>query len=187
MTEHKPLGYAVELYFDRETEHRILAFRDSIYQLGLNPVLGKMGDRPHISLAVFTEVDKQQLITITSDFAKTQRGFNVQLDAVGMFATPSNVVYLAPTPTVQLLEIHQAFHHLLCKEKINSSHYYFIEKWMPHCTIEFELPDDQFDLAVSLCKKHFTTIRGQFVSLGLIAFRPIEYIAEFPLSLQEEK
>lgn len=187
MAEQKPLGYAVELYFDQEMENRILAFRDSIYKLGLNPVLGKMGDRPHISLAVFTDADPEQLIRITSEFSKGQHKFEVQLDAVGMFATPSNVVYLSPTPTLQLLALHQAYHKILSKEKINSSRYYFFERWMPHCTIEFELPDDQFDLALRLCKNNFTTIRGQFASLGVIAFRPIEYLAEFPLSMQEEK
>jgi 2'-5' RNA ligase len=185
MTDLKPQGYAVELYFDHQMEDEIHAFRESIYRLGINPVLGKMKDRPHVSLAVFDEVDPNKLIQITSLFAKKAYQFPVQLEAIGMFPTPSNIVYLFPIPTIALLTLHRDFHQHLKKEKVNSSHYYLPGKWVPHCTLEFELSDEQFDLAVQLCKKHFSPIHGRFASLGVIAFRPSDYLAEFVLPIQE--
>ena len=50
-------GFAVELYFDFEMENTIRGFREKIYAAGVDPVSGKMGDRPHVSLAVFNKVD----------------------------------------------------------------------------------------------------------------------------------
>lgn len=182
MTDSKPQGYAVELYFDIQMENEIRSFRESIYRLGVNPVLGKMKDRPHISLAVFGRMDPQNLMQITSHFAEGKPVFPVQLDAVGMFPTAANVLYLIPAPTLQLLTLHKDFHEILKKEKVLSSHYYLPDQWVPHCTLEFELPDDQFDLAVHLCKKHFSPIKGQFAASGVIAFRPLQYLAEYPFN-----
>jgi 2'-5' RNA ligase len=155
--------------------------------LGINPVLGKLGDRPHVSLAVFGDVEIDKVIRVTSAFAPLCRQFPAQLDAFGAFPTASNVVYLLPVPTRPLLELHKLFHEMLQKENILSSHYYLPDQWVPHCTLEFEMTDKQFYLAMQLCKKNYTPIHGTFSSVGVIAFRPIAYLAEFPLQKQEKE
>ena len=181
MTDSKPKGYAVELYFDQKMEDDFFSFRESLYKLGINPMLGKLSDRPHVSLAVFGDIEIDQVIKITSAFTPLCKQFPAQLNAFGAFPTDSNVVYLLPVPTQPLLELHKNFHEYLQKENILSSHYYLPGQWVPHCTLEFELPDDQFYLTLQLCKKHFSPIHGTFSSVGVIAFRPIAYLAEFSL------
>jgi len=185
MSDSKPKGYAVQLYFDQKMEDDFFTFRESLYKLGINPVLGKLDDRPHVSLAVFGNIDFDRVVKITSAFAPLYKQLPVQLDAFGSFPTSSNVLYLLPVPSHPLLELHKQFHELLLKEKILSSHYYLPDQWVPHCTLEFELSDDQFNLAFQLCKKHFSPIRGTFSSIGVIAFRPIDYLAEFSLPIQD--
>ena len=180
-----PQGYAIELYFDSEMEKKIFDFRDSIYHLGLDPVLGKLGDKPHVSLAVFPETNTAHLQQISAAFSKMIHPFPVQLDSIGVFPTTKNVLYLTPIPSLQLLQVHRQFHKLLEDEQIASNPYYLPDYWMPHCTIELNLSDSQLNLALSLCKQHFTPIRGMFASLGLISFRPIVYINEYPLSTQD--
>jgi len=183
MAELKPKGYAVELYFNQQMEENFFSFRESLYKLGINPVLGKLGDRPHVSLAVFGDVEIEQVIKVTSAFAPLCKQLPAQLDAFGAFPTASNVVFLLPVPSQPLLELHKQFHEMLQKEHILSSHYYLPDQWVPHCTLEFELPEDQFNLALELCKKHFAPIRGTYSSIGVIAFRPIDYLAEFSFSI----
>jgi 2'-5' RNA ligase len=185
MAELTPEGYAVELYFDPQMEEDFLRFRNSLYQNGLQPVLSKLGDRPHISLAVFGVIEPQNLIDIATTFVLNRSPFPIHLEAFGAFPNVSNVVYLLPTPSIQLLQWHKDFHAVLLKEKILSSHYYLPDRWVPHCTLEIELPDDQFDLAIRLCKKQFTPIHGEIHSLGVVAFRPTAYLAEFPFTKQE--
>lgn len=182
MLDSRPKGFAVELYFDKKMEDDFFSFRESIYRLGVNPVLGNLGDRPHVSLAVFGDVEIEQVIKITSNFAPLCRQFPAQLSSFGAFPTDSNVVYLQPVPTQPLLELHKRYHDHLQENNIISSYYYLPGQWVPHCTLEFELPDDQFDLALRLCKEHFTPIQGTFSSMGVIAFRPIAYLTEYPLS-----
>ncbi|KAF0112266.1 MAG: hypothetical protein FD147_327 [Chloroflexi bacterium] len=185
MSVPSPQGYAIELYFDPQMEERVLAFRESIYKLGIDPVLGKMGDKPHVSLAVFSKAEPENLKQVAFAFSQRLKRFPVQLDAIGTFPTIDNVLFLTPIPTVQLLKTHEDFHRMLKKVNLNPSPYYLPNRWVPHCTLEFNLPDEQLNLAVHLCKQHFTPIRGWFAELGVIAFRPIEYLVEYPLQIQE--
>ena len=179
-------GFAIELYFDETTEKNIRSFRDSLYQTGIQPFLGIENDRPHVSLAVFGMEDADRLIKIAEQFAQQTSAFAVELTASGVFSTTDNVVFLLPLPSQKLLETHQAFHRILKDERILSSHYYLPDHWLPHCTIEYGQPDDQFELMTLRCKKNFSPIRGTFSSLGVVAYRPIEYIAEFVLKTKDE-
>lgn len=180
--EHRtPKGFAAELYFDSETEIAIRGFREKIYAAGVDPVSGNMGDRPHVSLAVFTDIDLPCLETLCRDFAAGLAGFPVTLQAVGTFPTADNVLFLLPVPNLKLLQVHHNFHTRLKCAHQRSSSYYHPGKWVPHCTLELELPDAQFRVALKAAHDFFTPIQGVFASLGIVSFRPIEYLAEFQL------
>ena len=185
-SQKTPQGFAVELYFDAKTEKSIFAFRDAFYKEGITPVLGSLGDRPHISLAVFAEIDQACLLDLTQEFAAKMSGFPVELSAIGTFPTPDNVLFLIPVPTIRLLKTHREFHEQLKCSAIRSSSYYHPGKWVPHCTIEFELPDRQFTKALKTAHQLFQPIKGEFHSLGIVSFRPIHYVSEY-LFTKEEK
>jgi 2'-5' RNA ligase len=178
-------GFAVELYFDIDMENAIRGFREKIYAAGVEPISGKMGDRPHISLAVFNQVDVPCLKELCKEFASHLPPFPVSVSAVGSFPTADNVLFLSPVPTIQLLQVHHEFHdHLKCSH-LHSSSYYHPGKWIPHCTIELELPDEQLSLAFRTAHALFAPIKGEYASLGIVSFRPVQYLAEY--QLQKEK
>jgi 2'-5' RNA ligase len=181
VSQKTPQGFAVELYFDAKTEKSIFSFRDAFYEKGIKPVLGSLDDRPHVSLAVFAGIDQDCLQDLTREFAAQLSRFPVALTALGTFPTPDNVVFLLPVPTIKLLEIHREFHERLKCAALRSSSYYHPGKWVPHCTIEFELPDRQFTKALKTAHQLFQPIKGEFISLGIVAFRPISYISEHNL------
>ena len=180
-SQKTPQGFAVELYFDANMEKSIFAFRDRFYNEGIKPVLGSLGDRPHISLAVFAKIDQACLEDLTREFAAKLSRFPVELSAIGTFPTQDNVLFLIPVPTMKLLEIHRDFHEQLKCANIRSSSYYHPGKWVPHCTIEFELPDRQFTKALKVAHQLFQPIKGEFCSLGIVSFRPIDYLSEHKL------
>jgi 2'-5' RNA ligase len=185
VSQKTPQGFAVELYFDANTEKSILAFRDTFYKEGIKPVLGSLDDRPHVSLAVFGDIDQACLLDLTREFATKLRRFPVELSAIGTFPTKDNVLFLIPVPTIRLLEIHREFHEQLKCSHIRSSTYYHPGKWVPHCTIEFELPDRQFSKALRTAHQLFQPIEGEFRSLGIVSFRPIHYVSEHQLMKEE--
>ena len=177
-------GLAVEYYFDPQTEKQILDFRNSIYQQGVRPVLGAMNDRPHISLAVFGRVDPQPLVNLSREFSRQLTPFEIQLSAIGVFPTEDNVLFLIPAANSRLLQVHAEFHELVKQERIVCSPLYLPGNWVPHCTLEFDLSKAQLKKALQLSQAAFTPLKGTLVELGVVAFRPITYLADFKLGVE---
>jgi 2'-5' RNA ligase len=175
------MGYAVELYFDRQTEQSVRKIRQALAKEGIPPVLDPLGERPHVSLAVFSDVDCERLISIVRDYAASTQAFAVQLSGMGTFATDENVLYLVPVPTLQLQTIHQEFHHRLEQARLTPSHYYQPGNWVPHCSVEMNIPAERFSAAVELCKGAFRPVQGQFREIGIVEFRPVRAVAQWPL------
>lgn len=175
------MGYAVLLYFDDQTEQSILNLRHALIEQGFPSMLDKVGDRPHISLAGFSTVDCDILISLVQEYANDMEPFNVQLGAIGTFPTNENVLFLSPAPTIQLLTYHQEFHQQLSKSKLISSPYYAPTNWIPHCSVEMNIPDEQLPKAIEFCSKIFKPIFGQFQEIGVIEFQPIKHLAKWPL------
>ena len=177
-------GLAVEYFFDPQTEKQILDFRNSIYQQGVRPVLGAMNDRPHISLAVFGRIDPQPLVQLTQEFSRRLTTFEIQLSAIGVFPTEDNVLFLIPAANSRLLQVHAEYHDLLKQERIVCNPNYLPGNWVPHCTLELDLSKAQLKKALQLSQAAFTPLRGSLVELGVVAFRPISYLADFKLGVE---
>lgn len=175
------MGYAVELYFDSQTEKNVWDLRHVLIGQGVSSTISNLGDRPHISLAMFSNVASNDLVSLTKVFAGTIRSFDFQLSAIGTFPTDENVLFLSPVLTGQLLNHHQDFHKRLTEAKLTSSSYYIPGNWIPHCSVEMNIPDEQFPKAVDVCKSAFKPLRGQFQEIGVIEFRPIKHLAKWSL------
>jgi len=174
------MGYAVLLYFDEQTEQRIMDLRHTLTEAGIPSLMNKMGDRPHISLAGFSEVDRDSLISLVQEYVTSREQFSVRLGVIGTFPTKENVLFLSPAPTIQLLTYHQEFHQRLAKFKLVSSPYYASESLVPHCTLEMNIPDEQFQKAIEYCHKAFTPLLGQFQEMGVIEYWPIKSLEMWP-------
>ena len=175
------MGFAVELYFDSETEKSVRNLRHSLLEEGVSSMLDALDERPHISLAVFSNVDVCGLIAHTKTYAEKIEPFNFQLSAIGTFPTDENVLFLSPAPTKQLLTCHQNFHNQLAIYGLVSSPYYTPANWIPHCTVEMNIPDEQMSKAINICKKAFKPMRGQFQEIGIIEFRPVKHLATWSI------
>ncbi len=175
------MGYAVELYFDSQTEKSVWDLRHILIGQGISSAISELGDRPHISLAVFPNVDCDNLISLTKEYAGKIEPFSFQLSAIGTFPTDENGLFLSPVPTNQLLNCHQNFHYQLAKSKLKPSSYYIPENWIPHCSVELNIPDEQLLKAIELCKKAFKPLIGQFREIGVVEFRPIKTLANWSL------
>jgi 2'-5' RNA ligase len=181
------MGYAVELYFDPQTEKNIDDLRQVLKEAGIPSKLGGSGDRPHISLAGFSNVDRDVLISLVQNYAYGLEQFSVQLSAVGVFPADENVLFLSPVPTLQLLHYHQEFHQRLIKSNLVSSPYYAPGNWVPHCSIEINIPREKLPQVIELCTKAFKPMLGQFEGIGVIEFWPIQQLSTWPLELKASK
>ena len=182
--ESQGMEYAVALHFDHQTEQSVLDLRRSLATQGIASTLGKLKERPHISLAVLPDADPEILVSATRAYAGTISSFAFQLGAVGTFPTKRNVVYLAPVPTERLLKCHEELHVRLADAGLVSSPYYLPGKWIPHCSIEMDIPDQQLGSAIRLCKRVLQPLNGILREIGVVEFLPIKSLGTWPLSGQ---
>lgn len=175
------MGYAVQLYFDAKLESSLTRTRSALTAAGVTPTLERLGDRPHVSLAVLEDGPVQRCIAAVESFAETQRPFPASFAAFGAFPTAQGVVYLTPTPTAALLDAQHRMHRLLSELGAIVHEHYLPESWIPHSTVGFELSKAEVALALSWLHGNFKPLAGTYSSIGVIEFVPVKRLAAFEL------
>jgi 2'-5' RNA ligase len=175
------MGFAVEMYFDEKTEKALRDLRKVLSEAGVKPVLDEIGDRPHISLAVFSQVDVDVLLEELEGFAKETRPLPITLSAVGAFASADAVLFLTPAITQDLMDVHWDFHQLLGDLKMHPHAYYQPDRWVPHSTVAQNVEEGMVGKAFDVLRKSFKPVSGKLVEMGLVRFRPVENIGVYRL------
>jgi hypothetical protein len=175
------MGFAIELYFDPQTERTLLDLRKTLTAAGVKPVLDEIGDRPHISLAVLSQVDPDELLQELKDFAADLDVMPITLSAIGSFPTADAVLFLAPAITQELMDVHWDLHQLIADLKLHPHAYYMPDRWVPHSTVAQNIQTELVPTAFDLCRKSFKPINAKLIEIGLVRFRPVVALGEFPL------
>ncbi len=176
------MGFAVELYFNPELEAALRRLRERLTRAGVTPTLDALGDRPHVSLAVFDDVDVARLTPELAAFAAQTPAFPVAFASVGAFPTAEGVVFLAPVMTETLMQVHRDFHRRLAALGIPCNPYYAPDAWVPHSTIAFEVSRPAMVKAVDTLLAEMRPLTGTCCEVGLAEFRPIVIRQLYPLS-----
>jgi hypothetical protein len=175
------MGYAVQLYFDSKLEGTLLEVRSALTKAGVTPTLERLGDRPHVSLAVLEQAPVQRCIDVVRRFAETQSAFHASFAAFGAFPTSPGVVYLTPTPSAALLDAHRRMHLQLSELGASIHEHYMPDGWIPHSTIGFELSSKEVAIALSWLHGNFKPLDGTYSSIGVIEFPPVKQLDTFAL------
>lgn len=173
-TENKePSGYAAELYFDPAGEARVHHLWEGLAEMGLRSGLLEMDSRPHISLAIFDDLEVERLEEGLREFARTTAPLEVDLSCAGTFPSREGVVFVAPVVTAELLAMHHRFHMLLDELGVVSSEHYRPGVWIPHCTVGIYLSDAEIPVAVDLCRRRVDTYAPtMLVEVGIASYSP---------------
>lgn len=176
------MGYVVELYFDRDAEERILRLWDVYTECNITSLLPSIGSRPHISLAVFNDVAPDILTEVVAAFAQQTGPLEAGLAAVASFPGPEGVLFLVPTVSRKLVELHEHFHRRLEAAGLQAHPYYRPGRWVPHCTIASDLTGDEMKTAFELARESQVFGSAKLISIGIVRFRPVVHLASYPLS-----
>lgn len=175
------MGFAVEMYFDRQAEERIGMLWEELASRGIDCLLPAVGSRPHISLAVFEQIDLDRMQEEVERFAARQRPVPLTLSSVGVFPTPEGVVFLAPVVTPELLEAHRRFHERIEATRSRSRDHYLPGQWVPHCTIATSLTHDRVPLTLEICGRSRAFGPLVLTEVGLVEFRPVREMGTYAL------
>lgn len=172
------MGFAVQLYFDSLSSSKI----EELWQEVNSPLL-KAGSRPHLSLAVFDEIEKEKMIAGVQKFSEQEQQFEVKFSSVGTFPTDRGVVYIAPVVSSQLLAIHQRFHQQIAPCWGNCYDYYKSASWVPHCTIREELHGEELrEVIETSTKKQELFINVSIEGIELVQYKPTQKLTICPFA-----
>jgi len=172
------MGYAVVLTFDGILEKAVLEIWDQMERLGES--LKNWGSMPHITLAGFQDVDPEGLENAAQRFSRKIKPINIKFSAFGGFSTEEHVIFLAPDPTIELLNAHQLFFDELGGLADQTSYKPGI--WIPHTTIAMNVPEKYYSRAFGICSKLCLPISGKASGVEIIKFMPIVRFRQYPIS-----
>lgn len=90
--------YAIELYFDKETEQSLLNLAKEVADKNLSTKFLEWKTRPHLTLGCFHDVEEQKCARQLEGFAKNHDPIAVCLASVGMFVD-TRAIFASPVMT----------------------------------------------------------------------------------------
>lgn len=166
-------GYAIELYFDPALENQVLKAWNVLARRQISTHLIEIESRPHITLYASTFVDSARLQSIIKTIASKQDPLPLSLSSVGCLPNDNNVLFLAPTPSLSLLQFHSQLCDAMKKEGIEISEEYRPDTWIPYCAVAQEVPKARMAEAFSVLRDLKLPVTGYAMDIGLVEFFPV--------------
>ena len=175
------MGYAVTLNLSRDSAARVVRVWKGLAREAISSVMLDVGAQPHISLAVFQDLEPGVLRDDLSQFAQGTPPLSLDLASVGTFPTAEGVVFLAPAVTQELLEAHRRFHSFLRRQGVDCVDYYLPGRWVPHCTVATGVAPHRMGAALEVCVQSEAFGAVELDEVSLIEFPPVREIYAFSL------
>jgi 2'-5' RNA ligase len=176
------MSFAIELYFDEDAEAVVLAAWKAMADAGISTALLDGVQRPHVTLGVSDEIS-QTFKNALALFAKEIAPFDLTLSHLGAFNTAEGVVFIAPTPTRALLDLHKRFHTFFDEHAGKKWPLYLPGAWVPHCTLAFRLTPEQLQHAFAIAAGIKLPMTCRIIEIGLLSGvgEPEKTLVSFPI------
>lgn len=159
------------LFLDGETESVIRRAWSVLRTRGFSSPLLRSGGKPHLSLAIWEDLDPDLVLDDLKDFAKTHRAFPLTFSSVATFGPGSGTVFLGPVFTPPLLIVHEQLYRIFREVKDFSAGLYRPGSWVPHCSLTLGLPPEDIANALLACMELIELpIKGWVCEIGLLTF-----------------
>lgn len=172
------MQYAIELYFDKETEQKLFDLAKRVADEKLSTKFLEWKTRPHLTLACFNDVDEEKCIKQLKEFAKSHKRIPAYMGSVGMF-NDTKTIFVSPVMNSNMYQFQRELHEHLNDFDKNGWEWYCPNRWVPHCTLALtsEDEDSAFYSASDLILHEFKKMCGEFCSIGLVKITfPVEEI-----------
>ncbi|XP_027358673.1 uncharacterized protein LOC113867917 [Abrus precatorius] len=174
-------GFAIELYLDPALENQVLKAWNVMARRQISTQLIEIESRPHITLFSSPFLEPSKLESIVKTFASKHDPFPLSFSSIGTFCNDNNVLFLAPTPSLSLLQ----FQSLLCdaikKEGVEVSDDYAFNSWIPYCSVADQVPKARMPEAFSVLRDLKLPVSGYAIDIGLVEFSPVRELFSFVL------
>ena len=163
------MQYAIELYFDEETEQKLYTLAKRVADEKLSTKFLEWKTRPHLTLACFNDVVEEKCIKLLREFVKNQKQMPAYIGSIGMF-NDTRTIFASPVMTDGMYRFQRELHECLKDFDTKGWEWYRPNRWAPHCTLALTKEDDEdiFYKASDLILHEFKKMSGKFLSIGLV-------------------
>ena len=177
------MPYTIVLYFNETTEIFIQTLWSNIADKADIPDITNSGIRPHLTLAIYDELNCQPCEIELEKFAQQASRLDIQAAHIGVFYQPDIILFLAPTPTEALLDLQEEIHNDMADKASNPWEMYRPGKWIPHCTLAMDMDVKQLEKAVSFCAGIQLPVKLEAARIGAVEFLPISNFSKHNLKV----
>jgi 2'-5' RNA ligase len=167
------MPYAIELALDPTSADAIRRAWRELHDAGIT-WMARSGARPHVTLGIWNTLDRDGAESELTRFAAATSPVRLTLTSVGLF--PAVAVFLAPTVTAELLDLHAGFHRRFGRLGGESWEHYRPGAWVPHCTLATDLEPGQFGSALAIAGRIPLPLECRLVEVGIVEFRPVKQL-----------
>ncbi|XP_052188765.1 uncharacterized protein LOC127799080 [Diospyros lotus] len=176
-----PQGYAIELYFDPALENQVLKAWNVLARRQISTQLIELESRPHITLFSSPLIDLTKLENIVKSLASKQEPLSISFSSIGSLPTGENVLFLAPTPSLSLLQFHLQLCDAMKKEGIEIGEEYSPDSWIPYCPVAEEVPKSRMAEAFTVLRDLKLPVIGFAMDIAVVEFSPVRELSSFML------
>ena len=175
------MSYAIGLYFDKDTEKNIRSLWRAMAENGVSDYLHLSENRPHFTLAIFTDLDISLAEKRLAVIAAETRAIPVLFSYIGCFPSEKPDLFIGPAGSPQLLDLHMLVNQcFIGLGTYPDFDYYLPGFWVPHCAIamgiDYQSIQNAMDVARNLLKIPF---EARIEEIGLIEFRPVKHLFHY--------
>ncbi|XP_059641162.1 uncharacterized protein LOC132283254 [Cornus florida] len=174
-------GYAIELYFDPALENQVLKAWNVLARRQISTQLIEIESRPHITLFSSPFIDPSKLENAMKAFSSKQEPLSLSFSSIGSLPNDNNVLFLAPTPSLSLLQFHSQLCDVLKKEGLEIGEESRPESWIPYCPVAEEVPKSRMAEAFTVLRDMKLPVTGYAMDIGLVEFSPVRELFSFVL------
>ena len=159
------------LFLDSKTEDKINRAWSILRTRGFSSPLLRSGGKPHLTLAIWENLDPELILNDIVEFAAGHRAFPVTFSSIATFGLASGTVFLGPVITPSLLSVHDRMYRIFDELSDLSEGLYRPGCWVPHCSLILGLEPELILDAISVCLDIINLpIRGWIREIGVLTF-----------------
>lgn len=175
------MAFAAVLYFEEDQEKKFLKIWESLSNENLTANLVEAEIRPHITLAIFDELNCRPCESQLAKVAAHTRPIDFQITYLGLFTKPEPVVFATPTVTQELLIFHKNLYDSLAADAKKPWEMYLPGKWVPHCTLALGIELKNLGRIFEKCLDLDLPMSVQANQVGVVEFQPMKDVFKFRL------
>lgn len=175
------MAYAVVIYFDEISEQPILKVWSELEKMNISQAMNNPSIRPHITLAIYDSFNCIKCEKEIGQFAKNSDLLSVNADHFGIFPHASPVIFIAPTPSRELINFQKRIHYTLKNNVDGSWDMYQPGNWVPHITLVRDIEIKNLSTALEICMKIKLPLELKITQIGVVNIKSVKQIFEIDI------